>query len=262
MQVTAAASIGQELALASAKAFGRTERIFDAKTFGPTRGSDTFDRALSTATQQTADRQLYSPSEIKKIAEAKAMTTASQQQVPDATAVAGEPQTAEQVQFTQSDIETLMKIFGTSIGDSNFMAEYDLDGNGSINLQDLNAMLANIAAAEQAVRDPQMAFSQQDLDLLLQAFGAQPGDELYDLALDLDGDGIIGLQDLNLMLANMVQPETPGGFTQNHIDQLMGAFGATSGSENFIAELDLNGDGTLDLSDLNLLLAALSAQNS
>jgi Ca2+-binding EF-hand superfamily protein len=258
MQVSATALIGQELTLASAKDSGRSQRTFSAETFGSTRNVDSFERSLSSATQQVAPKSTYDTDVMKKMELAK-IAASQTPQTPSNTAIADEaPQTASQVQFTQADVQNLMKLFGSTQGDGNFMSQYDLDGNGTINLQDLNAMLANIAAVEQGT----VSFTQQDLDLLLEAFGAQIGDELFNPALDLDGDGIIGLADLNLMLANFTQPETPEGFTQAHIDQLMSVMGAGKGDENFIAQLDLNGDGTLDLSDLNLLLAAISGQNT
>lgn len=250
MQVSSASSNAQQLAIATAKAEGRSQRIVSAEAFGQTRGADRFEHAL----QNQADSPTYSLEQAKKSESLKLYHSQTTQEV----ATPGEPQVAESVQFTQSDIDNLMKIFGYTSDDNEFIAEYDLDGNGTIDLQDLNQMLAQIGEPQPAGAGDPETFTQADVDLLMEAFGAQAGDENYSDALDLDGDGVIGLQDLNTMLANLAPVEESGNFTQAHVDQLTAAFGAQTGDENFIAELDLNGDGTLNLSDLNQLLASLN----
>lgn len=254
MQVSAASSAGHELLISNAKSEGRSQRLVSKESFGVTRQADSFERTLAGQTQPSIAQPSYTAEVLKKDESAK-ISSATQTQN---TTAPGEPQTAETVQFTQADIDNLMKLFGSTAGDGNFMSQYDLDGSGTIDLQDLNAMLSQINTAEASGGEDAQAFTQEDLDLLLDSFGAQVGDDSYSEALDLDGDGIIGLPDLNLMLANFSQPETPQTFTQSHLDQLTEAFGSVSGDENFVAELDLNGDGTLDLSDLNQMLAAMS----
>jgi len=256
MQVSAASSIGHNLTIANAMAEGRSQRLVSKETFGESRKPDTFDRALDV---HTSKKQAYTTYEMKK-----AQLTTQQSQPPQSTPVASQTavtaDTATTVKFTQDDIQTLLKLFGTSVGDDGFLAQFDLDGNGTIDLDDLDAMLNHIAQGQQAASTPQSQFTQADIDLLLAAFGAQVGDEAYDEALDLNGDGIIGLDDLDMMLANFTNPqngpESPAG---SAIDQLMAAFGLNKGDDGFVAELDLNGDGTIDLNDLDALLSSMSA---
>lgn len=262
MQVTANAPIGQELTLASAVAQGRSTKTVSKEVFGITRKPDSFQKTLN---QLTAQDQTYSPEYLKKMHMAK-MQSASQAtdnaSLTVASDAAGEP-TKKTVQFTQSDIDTLLKLFGSSQGDGDYMSRFDLDNNGTIDLNDLNAMLSQIAQSQQPVEpespteEPPAQYTQEDLDLLHAAFGAQVGDENYSDALDLDGDGIIGLDDLNLMLTNLSQSPEAQNPTPSTVDQLIAAFGTSQGDDAFVAELDLNGDGTLNLDDLNALLSTL-----
>ena len=41
-----------------------------------------------------------------------------------------------------------------------------------------------------------------DLAMLGSAFGTQPGDELFNPKADLDGDGVVGQGDLDILIAN------------------------------------------------------------
>lgn len=250
MQVSSASSSAQQLAITAAKAEGRSQRLVSAEAFGQTRGADRFEKAL----QSQPTPSTYSFEHAKKLEAGKIDSTQATQE----TATPDEPQVAETVQFTQNDVDNLLKIFGAGAGDSEFISQYDLDGSGTIDLQDLNAMLAQIGTPPAAESGAPDGFTQDDIDLLLEAFGSQPGDDAYNEALDLDGDGVIGLQDLNTMLASMGQGTENSGFTQAHVDQLTAAFGAQTGDDNFIAELDLNADGTLNLADLNELLASMA----
>ena len=250
MQVTSASSSAQQLAIAAAKAEGRSQRLVSAEAFGQTRGADRFEKTL----QAQAPQVTYSADVSRQ---PSTTNLAPSQQTQDSSGQ-GAPETAEVVQFTQSDVDNLLKLFGSISGDSDFLAEYDLDGSGTIDLADLNAMLAQLGEPQSEEVSTPETFTQSDIDLLMESFGAQTGDEAYSDALDLDGDGIIGLQDLNTMLANLAPVEESQIYTQAHVDQLTAAFGSQFGDDNFVAELDLNGDGTLNLVDLNQLLASLS----
>lgn len=65
------------------------------------------------------------------------------------------------------------------------------------------------SGASQATSEPAGETSQprvytpEDLESLLQAFGSQAGDELYDAQWDLDQNGTINSIDLNMMLTQM-----------------------------------------------------------
>jgi len=256
MQVSAASSIGHNLTVANAMAEGRSQRIVSKETFGESRKPDTFDRALDV---HTSKKQAYSTYEMKK-SQLSIQQSQPTQSTPVASQTAVTADTVTTVKFTQDDIQTLLKLFGTSVGDDGFLAQFDLDGNGTIDLDDLNAMLIHISQGQDTVSTPPNQFTQADIDLLMEAFGAQIGDEAYNEALDLDGDGIIGLNDLNLMLLNLSETQSaPENPAVSAVDLLTAAFGLNKGDEGYIAELDLNGDGTIDLNDLNELLISLSA---
>ncbi len=254
MQVSSASSPAQELLISTAKAVGRSEKVVSKEVFGTTRQADRFEKTL--AIKESAGT--YSPEATQKNL---LNTQLSSSNAPDAPkSETGAETCGDFIQFTQADIDSLLNLFGSTNADSDFNEQFDLDGNGTINLQDLNAMLAQISQVQpQGIEEPEPSFTQEDLDLLLESFGAQAGDENYSDALDLDGDGIIGLQDLNAMLANLSAQPQPATYTQSHIDQLTAAFGASTGDENFVAQLDLNEDGTLNLADLNAMLASMSA---
>lgn len=256
MQVSAASSIGLNPTIATAMAEGRSQRVVSKEAFGESRKTDTFDRALDV---HSSKKQAYSDHSLKKAqftkqAASLAQGTATASPVP----VTADP--VGTVKFTQDDIQNLLKLFGSSAGDDGFNAQFDLDGSGTIDLDDLDAMLVQMSQTKAAASPPQSQFTQADIDLLLEAFGAQIGDDAYDESLDLDGDGMIGLDDLDTMLVNLSQPqdapENPAGST---LDQLTAAFGLNEGDDGFVAELDLNGDGTIDLNDLDELLRSMTS---
>lgn len=256
MQVSAASSIGQDLTLASAVAQGRSTKLVSKEAFSSTRKIDSFEQTL---TNHASKKETYSPEELKKIHLAKTQSQASTSLTVASDAADASRKTA---QFTQSDVDMLLKLFGTLEGDGNYMARFDVDNSGTIDLDDLNAMLTNMSQslpAKQTAEEQPAQYTQEDIDLLTAAFGAQVGDENYSEALDIDGDGIIGLDDLNLMLTSLTQSTPPTeSASQSMIDQLIAAFGTSQGADDFIAELDLNADGTLNLDDLNEMLTSLS----
>jgi Ca2+-binding EF-hand superfamily protein len=253
MQVSAASSTAQELMVSVAKAAGRSERIVSKDAFGTTRQTDRFEKTLASQNAQPT----YSLESARKAEPSKLTSGAIAATRPADLSTMNGPN-GDSVQFTQTDLDNLSKLLGASKGDSQYQEQFDLDGNGTINLQDLNAMLAQISEGQQAASVDGPTFTQDDLDLLLEAFGAQTGDENYSEALDLDGDGLIGLQDLNTMLGSLSQQPEQQGYSQTHIDQLTAAFGASTGDENFVASLDLNEDGTLNMADLNAMLASMN----
>lgn len=254
MQVSSASSPAQELLISTAKAAGRSEKVVSKEVFGTTRQADRFEKTL--AIKENAGT--YSPEATQKSLLNAQLSSSNAADAPKSET--GAETGGDFIQFTQADIDSLLKLFGSTNADADFNEQFDLDGNGTINLQDLNAMLAQISQVQpQGLEEPEPSFTQEDLDLLLESFGAQAGDENYSDALDLDGDGIIGLQDLNAMLANLSAQPQPATYTQSHIDQLTAAFGASTGDENFVAQLDLNEDGTLNLADLNAMLASINS---
>lgn len=99
--------------------------------------------------------------------------------------------------------------------------------------------------AEPAVK----SFSPDDINALIESFGLKSGEDSFNIAFDLNGDGVIDSQDLNQALANA----TPAEPTQ--LEQVQGAFGLARGDEGFNQDLDLNKDGVIDSQDLNEALA-------
>ncbi len=172
-------------------------------------------------------------------------------------------------------------------------SEYDLDGNGTVNMQDLGQLLAQMQGAPPAgpntgagtppigtavEETPNIFVSEtpgligEDLtvDGLMEAWG-QRGTNY-----DLNGDGIVGMQDLTELLSRMadnktvpvnesklgpgaladaaapvgeVAPDVPGGNGEDlTVSGLMEAWGQRGG------EYDLDGNGVVNMQDLIALL--------
>jgi len=94
---------------------------------------------------------------------------------------------------------------------------------------------------------------EDDRDLFTAQLGMTSGDDGYNIAADLDLDGVVGSKDLALF-EDILPPACPGDFNgDGSVDStdlavLLAAWGAEGG--------DLNGDGTTDSTDLAVLLAA------
>lgn len=114
-----------------------------------------------------------------------------------------------------------------------------------------DAKKAELAAASSAAPP---AFTLKDVELLKGAFGSAAGDDRFNAAYDLDGNGAINTQDLVSLLGRIAPEEapaaTPATFTQKDIEQLKNAFGAATGDDRFSAAYDLDGNGTINTLDL------------
>lgn len=104
-------------------------------------------------------------------------------------------------------------------------------------------------------------YSQTDIENLLKIFGAVKGDESFDDTMDMNADGKIDVDDLNQMLSNSSPAEPqpaearPTTYTQDDINNLQEIFGAVQGDEAFDGSMDMNGDGKIDVDDLNHMLS-------
>lgn len=115
---------------------------------------------------------------------------------------------------------------------SGYQVPGDVNGDGVVNLADLNLVLANFATpGTDGDANGDGVVDLADLNLVLANF-AGGGSMPPEVPGDVNGDGLVDLGDLNLVLANF-GASTPDG--------------------------DANGDGTVDLNDLNVVLANFGA---
>ena len=69
------------------------------------------------------------------------------------------------------------------------------------------------------------------------------------------------MDDLNHVLSNLAAEEPapaesePVTYTQNDIDNLLKVFGSVDGDDAFDTSMDMNGDGKIDVDDLNHMLS-------
>lgn len=184
---------------------------------------------------------------------------------------------------TELTVQGLMEAWGK--GNS----EYDLNRDGGVNMKDLIELLGRLANRDQPQGDgpvpgapsgvgendvEQAGFGaeteQLSVDGLMAAWGQKGGD------YDLDGDGTVGMNDLNKLLAMLApenKPEAPTidgpagpgpvmdgtGSTEPTnltVDGLMAAWGQRN------SDYDLNGDGTVGMDDLVALLSRLDSPDA
>lgn len=201
--------------------------------------------------------------------------------------------TATQRVFTQTDVDSILKIYGASEGQSGFDASFDFNNDGKIDFSDLNFVLSNVASAPPGITPPpgdkpqsgltadheatnpvnpeapantsspaqqapagaQPRYTPDDLTGLINTFGKRDGDQGFNPAFDLDGDGKVDFNDLNSLLSNLGQPVT--GEAQQHLTSVLGAFGAQTGDPRYNPDLDYGNKGYIGFVDLNRALDSL-----
>lgn len=100
--------------------------------------------------------------------------------------------------YTSADLEGLLKAFGTSEGQSGYDVKHDRTGDGRI---DVNDLLEVLSGYDENAPVPAAARSaEQSLEALTRAFGLSSGDEGFDQASDIDGNGTIDANDLLSLL--------------------------------------------------------------
>ena len=135
---------------------------------------------------------------------------------------------------------------------------HDLDGDGTVGIKDMLALLKQLAEnpAEKET-DP--------LQALIDDWGKT------DSPHDLNGDGTVGIQDMLQLLANLANdpeaipdglydprnqvPDDSAGDGQSQSDRLQGLLDAWGQSAS---KYDLNGDGTVGINDMLMLLQQLA----
>jgi len=182
-----------------------------------------------------------------------------------AAAVAGEEiraasdpveETSGRVLRPGEQIDALKAAFGAKQGEDGYQAEYDIDGNGVIDLKDLLAKLSEVKQSS-AATEPEPTYTGADLDALLAAFGSKSGDEGFDASADLDGDGVVGLPDLLAMLKQMEAPASDASGGDDLVQKVIDSMGLKRGEAGFIGEADLNADGQVTPNDVTKLVEML-----
>lgn len=98
--------------------------------------------------------------------------------------------------FTLEDVTSLLSTYGRQTGEQGFDARFDTNNDGVVDFTDLNHVLSNLAS-------PVSSNHQQQLEGLIQSYGAGVGDPLYNVEFDFDNDGRISFQDLNELLSRI-----------------------------------------------------------
>lgn len=196
---------------------------------------------------------------------------------------------------TQSAAERVMNELRASFfavkGEANYNEKVDLNHDGVVNPLDLALAREKILGGAQPdpTVDPVDSDSPSMLESIRAAFFSRKGDSSYSAAADLNGDGVVNVQDLGLARARVekqTQPETAAlesagqtavapGTTPPVVDDqtedanapidmaaFRTAFFARSGDENFNASLDFNDDGVINVQDLGLARARLAESGS
>lgn len=141
-----------------------------------------------------------------KHAESQGRTVSQTLAQPETTS---EAQSSEPRTYSQNDIEQLMKVFGAVQGDEGFDPSMDMNTDGKIDVDDLNAMLSNATSAEpQPAQDEPITYTGEDINNLTEIMGAVEGDDAFDAAMDMNADGKIDIDDLNYMLSNAEEPDS------------------------------------------------------
>ena len=173
--------------------------------------------------------------------------------------------------------EQLFSAFGTSSGDEGFRADLDLDGDGTIGLNDLNAL--NFAEharvqghdhnhhehdgehfddAHEIEHDDHHAGAKPPATLppVIESQPKPDAVQVTDTKHDLTAtETVVGLNDA-IDKAPAPEPEAATVLPKSVLqEQLFAAFGAMDGDKAYNATLDFDGDGIIGLNDLNHLLA-------
>ena len=170
---------------------------------------------------------------LAKAAAERSLTSSRQADESAATPLAGTPPRAEK---SESLLDQLKADWGKS--DS----PWDLNGDGTVNVQDFLELLARMSGGNKAPETPPEP--QSPLDQLLADWGKS------DSPWDLNADGTVDIKDFLNLLAQM-----SGGVEANQqeaIDRLKADWGKSD------SPWDLNGDGTVDVRDFLNLLAQLA----
>ncbi len=177
----------------------------------PTIGADAARNAERIANGQRPERPGDTPPNPKKLNEA----------------TPGEPVSAkpidagsrgENAPFTEADVDAVRGAFGSAAGERRFNPNYDLDQDGSINADDLLAVLSLVGTDKPSPIGPPASdpppvgddqpFVPADLDAVKSAFGSSAGERRFNPNYDLNGDGAIDTTDLLQVLNHIHTDQT------------------------------------------------------
>jgi len=140
------------------------------------------------------------------------------------------------------DLGILLALWGTD------SAKADLNSDGTVDIQDLNTLLANFGQPEPEKDlipgdvDGDGIVGEADLKHLLDLFGSKSE------RADFNGDNIVDVNDLNILLSNWTMPNSPAEPNENEQPE-----GIPS---------DLTGDGVVDINDLKTLLNLMGTNSN
>ncbi|MGD9693445.1 MAG: dockerin type I domain-containing protein [Phycisphaerales bacterium] len=172
--------------------------------------------------------------------------------------------------YTLDDVTSILSTYGRRAGEQGFDARFDTNNDGVVDFTDLNHVLSNISS-------PITQSQQQQLEGVIEGYGAGVGDPRYNAAYDVDNDGRISFRDLNAVLSSFnapaqpeapaspeaaVPPETPATpqtFSLNDVASVLSAYGRREGEQGYDARFDTNSNGVVDFTDLNHVLSNLTS---
>lgn len=116
--------------------------------------------------------------------------------------------------YGQQDLDAVTAAWGATRGDRAYNTVADANGDGTVNFDDQNFILANwgkpvIGGEPLPAPDLSGPFAQQHLDAVKERFGAKAGEERYLEDADANGDGVIDFNDITHVITNWGQPRTP-----------------------------------------------------
>lgn len=111
--------------------------------------------------------------------------------------------------YGDADLAAVQSAWGASSGDRAYNALADANGDGIVNFDDQNYILANWGQAAPSNQDSASTLTgpigQQHLDAAQAAFGARAGEANFVQGADANGDGVIDFNDITQLLANWGQ---------------------------------------------------------
>ena len=123
------------------------------------------------------------------------------------------PRAANMPERAMQALGELKESFFTKEGDEGFNARVDFNSDGVINVQDLGVLREKMASYAQPVTPPAEPEAEPDevatLQSIRDSFFTQEGEDGFDAASDLNGDGVVNFQDLGLFRSSQGDTAEP-----------------------------------------------------
>jgi len=122
------------------------------------------------------------------------------------------PATTQPILWGQLQLDAVQQHYGTSVGDRDFAAAADANGDGSINFSDITYILGKWGqpAPDRVTNAPfptlSGPFGQAHIDAAQRSFGAAQGDSNYSQSADANADGKINFSDITYILGHWGEP--------------------------------------------------------